>query len=57
MLTLSDIDECSQADKGGCDQVCTNTNGSYNCSCNSGFTLNKYGQKCDSKILFIHLFI
>ena len=38
-----DVNECS-SNKSGCDQVCTNTLGSYRCSCNSGYT--KSGPKC-----------
>ena len=47
LLVLStDIDECSTSN-GGCDQVCTNTVGSFNCSCNSGFSPNTDGIACD----------
>ena len=38
-----DFDECA-VNKGGCDQVCTNTQGSYQCSCNPGYT--KSGHRC-----------
>ncbi|XP_022100979.1 neurogenic locus notch homolog protein 1-like isoform X1 [Acanthaster planci] len=48
-----DIDECElyrsqPASSGGmgCDQICTNTLMSYNCSCNSGFTLYLDGRRC-----------
>lgn len=35
-----DIDECNYAN-GGCEQLCTNTNGSFFCSCKTGFTLTR----------------
>ena len=37
-----DLDECA-VNKGGCDQVCTNTQGSYQCSCNPGYTKRGHG--------------
>ena len=42
---LLDIDECA-ADTDGCDQGCTNTDGSFECSCNSGYTLSGDGRTC-----------
>ena len=37
-MSYTDIDEC--ADKnGGCEQICNNTPGSFQCSCSAGFTL------------------
>ena len=42
---LLDIDECSEGSD-NCAQVCTNTAGSYTCSCNSGFTLAADGRSC-----------
>ena len=40
LLTIHlDIDECMFSN-GGCDQVCTNSNGSFECSCEKGFLLD-----------------
>ncbi|KAI6647127.1 Tyrosine kinase receptor Cad96Ca [Oopsacas minuta] len=44
--TCVDMDECSNSADNNCDQVCTNTNGSYTCSCNTGFTLNSDMSTC-----------
>ncbi|XP_019615701.1 PREDICTED: uncharacterized protein LOC109463369 [Branchiostoma belcheri] len=44
--SCNDIDECSAAN-GGCDHVCTNTLGSFQCSCVDGFNLNVDGHSCD----------
>ena len=43
----TDIDECSGAND--CEQGCTNTPGSYNCSCGSAFTLDIDGKSCNRK--------
>ena len=37
--SLSDIDECSSKDKGGCEQICVNTIGSFHCECRKGYEL------------------
>ncbi|XP_019614494.1 PREDICTED: uncharacterized protein LOC109462395 [Branchiostoma belcheri] len=44
--SCSDIDECSNAN-GGCDHMCTNTMGSFQCSCVTGFTLNVDSHSCN----------
>ncbi|XP_078667424.1 uncharacterized protein LOC144909224 [Branchiostoma floridae x Branchiostoma belcheri] len=45
-LFCQDIDECS-IQNGGCDQTCTNTIGSYICSCSeAGFTVDWNGHNC-----------
>ena len=35
----AEVDECADQN-GGCDHNCSNTAGSYHCSCLSGYTLN-----------------
>ena len=40
-----DIDECA-GDIDDCDQICTNTNGSFQCSCNSGYSLSSDERSC-----------
>jgi fibulin 1/2 len=49
-----DIDECSVdysgADK--CEQNCTNTDGSFMCSCSSGYELNRDGHSCSGKLIY-----
>ena len=45
-----DIDEC--AENGTCDQNCTNTDGSFNCSCDSGYELD--GRNCNGKTSMKH---
>ena len=41
----TDIDECS-INNGGCDHTCTNTRGSYKCSCNTSYVLAADNMKC-----------
>ena len=41
-LGCEDADEC--AVEGSCDQLCTNTNGSFSCECISGY--QKDSQRC-----------
>ena len=45
-FTYIDVDECSGGSN-KCDQTCTNTEGSYTCSCNSGYTLSSDGRSCN----------
>ena len=40
-----DINEC-ETSNGGCEHQCKNTNGSYTCECNKGFSLNGNGKSC-----------
>ena len=44
---MSDIDECTRKPKRTinghiCDQICTNTPGSYTCSCRDGWAFDTY---------------
>jgi len=44
MRTCDDVNECST--KSPCDQNCKNTPGSFQCSCNNGYTLSANNIKC-----------
>ena len=48
----SDIVECDE-NNGGCSQICTNTEGSFECSCRNGYVLESDGHNC-SGTLFGH---
>lgn len=43
-----DIDECTESTS-GCDQICTNSAGSFKCSCISGYTLDSNNKTCTGK--------
>ncbi|MGI4401074.1 hypothetical protein ACR2V8_26795 [Klebsiella pneumoniae] len=45
-LVCTDIDECTDGTD-GCAHVCTNTEGSYECSCNAGYVLAADDHACD----------
>ncbi len=49
----SDIDECS-SNSNGCQMLCINTIGSFNCSCESGYKLIDDGFHCQGIALYIH---
>ena len=38
-VIMSDINECANEFLNGCNQICTNTIGSFLCECNSGYEL------------------
>ena len=42
---FTDIDECS-SNNGDCDQICTNLQGTHNCSCRSGYNMTANGVSC-----------
>ena len=42
---IIDDDECSR-NNGGCNQTCVNTEGSYNCTCISGYSLDDDEHGC-----------
>ena len=54
----TDIDECAE-DMDGCAQICTDTDGSYTCSCDSGYNLANDSHGCDGKqsVLILHKII
>lgn len=39
-MEISDIDECANGVCGSVSTICSNTVGSYNCTCRNGFTTN-----------------
>ena len=46
---VTDIDECLN-NNGGCDHKCTNTIGSYYCSCEEGYQLTEDNHmKCEGQ--------
>jgi len=49
-----DINECSDSN-GGCQHNCTNTIGSYYCSCDAGYSLDQDGHSCSCKIIATQL--
>ena len=46
----TDVDECS-VNKGGCNQFCHNTFGSYYCSCKNGYKLSADNHTCNGKVM------
>ena len=43
---VTDKDECSLSWSNNCDQNCHNTNGSYDCSCRTGYILDSDNSSC-----------
>ncbi len=48
MVAHAEIHECDE-NIHVCEQICINTNGSYTCACNPGYTLTINGFTCQSK--------
>ena len=46
---LLDFDEC-ESKNGGCNQTCSNTDGSFECSCITGYILAANNSNCNGKI-------
>ena len=49
---LLDINECDTAN-GGCEHNCTNTIGSFSCSCDTGYQLDENGLNCTGENTYI----
>lgn len=45
LIMFADVDEC-RVSNGGCDHNCTNTVGSYHCTCNAGYQLQSDKHSC-----------
>lgn len=48
-FVAADIDECAEGTD-LCDHDCSNTNGSYTCSCQTGYIIDEDGYDCDGTI-------
>jgi len=48
--TIVDINECS-SHNGGCNHRCTNSHGSFKCSCNKGYSLQSNKKTCVGKYI------
>ena len=48
---ISDVNECIN-NNGGCEHACVNNEGSYSCSCKSGYSLNSNNRNCSGKNVF-----
>ena len=45
LLIITDINECLE-NTNGCNEICMNTQGSYNCMYSDGFTLQSDNHTC-----------
>ena len=52
--SYADINECLSAN-GGCDHTCTNTEGSFYCTCDNGYELHSDKLTCEGKFLNMYL--
>ena len=55
-LLLSDVNECNTTN-GGCEQICTNTVGSFACNCSIGYLLDGNGFNCTGKLAPVSLIL
>ena len=55
-ISHSDIDECEEGTD-GCDHNCTNTDGSYYCTCMDGYELNSDNHTCAGAQLLINTYV
>lgn len=53
-FATADIDECT-IENGGCETFCTNSEGSYECSCHSGYALMPDLRTCTGKKLLFFI--
>ena len=49
----TDIDECQMSPPPPCEQGCSNTIGSYQCTCGIGYALHDDGQNCTGMLFCI----
>ena len=51
-MLSADVNECDTLN-GGCETTCTNNNGSFVCSCDTGYILAANGLDCNGKFLLM----
>ena len=49
---VPDVDECIDGTD-GCEELCTNTIGDYECHCREGFELDVNGLNCNGEYIYI----
>ena len=49
-MNYTDKNECTQFNP--CDQICTNTEGSFTCSCRHGYRYDENGNTCEGILLY-----
>ena len=49
LIFITDVNECD-INNGGCEQICNNTIGSFNCSCEMGYELDSSGLNCSGML-------
>ena len=49
-IVFTDNNECDE-NKGGCQHICVNTEGSYHCQCLPGYKLSSGGKICTGILL------
>ena len=54
-VQLSDIDECVKSN-GGCQHICKNNIGSYQCLCHNGYSLVADEYSCEGKIIILKFY-
>ena len=54
--TIVDINEC-RSHNGGCNHHCTNSHGSFRCSCNNGYSLQRNKKTCVGKYIVINIHV
>ena len=55
ILNSLDVNECLDTNV-GCDQICVNKEGSFECKCNVGFTLEVDKKSCSGISIFENIF-
>ena len=50
---MVDIDECASSTTNGCEHFCTNSAGSYECSCHFGYQLGSDGKSCAGELVVL----